>query len=324
MGSFNEVCQLSHRVIAMEDRTVLMILAENFWGNPMKSKVIYNTDYYFPISFPFITRYSDYGKHRLDPEFEKNNQLSWDSLLNVGLNHLKYLDVDAKLYQKLKSLESDVNVGFPKLIKIVEDNDLLSKNCYDYHLYQTIINEYKENPFKKYSKETRKLESVFLGEEIKKYMSSDLKTQVLNNQYGYPVGFDINLIGVREKSSETRLYYQYLLENIENNLDNLELFVDNCLFFNSLSALHVPFTFDSYGGQNENSYEQVIKIKGEIEYLRSKLIHEFEAGMSGHNFNLLFPKQSQDSLSIEEAQNLIDKLSLELILGYYTKSDKYL
>lgn len=349
MGSFNSVCQLSRKSIEYGERSVVLFVAKNDY-NFKDYFYTHMTDIYSPTSFPFITNYDDYGRHILDYNFKAQNEMSWESMRKVGLETIKCLSED-KYIELSNILKDDMENSFIKLFDFIKDStDLFSNMSFDYFVYLEIVRGYCKDGFKEFNRDSSNYDIVNPHKSVVKYLTEDFKKEFnkiidinkemfkdipnLENKYdnfmdipffdlyNFRPKYNLNIIGQEIfREANDKLFYKFIFELLsENNTKKINHLVDGYFFMQSLSKLFLPYNLDIYGSQGSYNYEQVLKIKGEINSLRNSLVEGYLSGLSNFDYSLLFPKEEP---TYDEAVDYINRMTTDELLSYYLKSEKY-
>lgn len=306
MGSYNAVCQITHRPILENEPCVLVFITKANYSSERSSMLIYNTDNYVPASLPFHVIYDDYGKYRLNPDFEYENSVAFDLMLSAAAGTTIPMDIDRDFMKRVEndmsaeeikenagsllSIISESHFQNPTLQRFLEGvsyenfEDLFDKldsekidrvsymafnqTAFD-NLTQTKVNQ----PVSYFSMDSRTRETKDnLLEAVQEYYNTYEPAKFSAWNFERPNHFELLSIGGLQSVSELvpRWFYTMLTKHRKENSDAVRVYLIGRLFYEALIELHIPYGLAMYGGQSHHTKTIALTILSELQSLRKE------------------------------------------------------
>lgn len=359
MGSFNAVCQISHRSISyLEECVIIFTLKSNSYKT--KDMIVYNTDNYHPVSLPFYVKYTDYGQYILNPKYQFENKIAFNlfktsaqvSVISMTVdpelrklinneNQLKAMSRAIYKNDQLTQFLNDVTFDtFEELFSKFESNsENISYMAFNQNVFENLVTPKLNQPVSQYNSKLGEYEILpNLLTAVTEYYESYNPIKFTLTEFERPLQFELISIGNQNTMSDSlqRWFYKmvkdYAKDSKKDSKDVIRVFLSSRIFYEALIELKIPYGQAIYGGQQTYQSTLAAKLLGELECLRKDFEEEFEWNRDFITYDeiCMIKPEFYDKVSKDEFKKLpLDKLlkeigylSNETILKFYNRKIK--
>lgn len=345
MGSFNAVCQISHRSISYSEECVIIFtLKSKSYKN--KDMIIYNTDNYHPVSLPFYVKYTDYGQYILNPKYQFENKIAFNLFKTSAQGSIISMTVDAELREQinndklLKAMSTviyknnqltqflnDITFDtFEELFSKLESNsEGISYMAFNQKVFENLVSHKLNQPVSQYNSKLGKHEILpNLLSAVTEYYESYNPTKFTVLEFERPIEFELISIGNQNNRSDglQRWFYKMVQDSTKDSKDAIRVFLSARIFYEALIELNITYGQAIYGGQETYQTTLATKLLGELECLRKDFEEEFEWNRDFITYDeiCMIKPEFYDKVSKEEFKKLpFDNLIKEI--GYLSNED---